>query len=77
MNRHALLVAALATTFVGCAPPDTRNASTEPQERTTVTGSRIPVRGGGSADVKAVDSRDAADSLRRGTPYIPPKAGGS
>ena len=64
MNRYQLLVAAVGTAFVaGCASVD-KQAAAQDDDKTYVTGSRIPVRGGtGSGSVKATTSRQEIDQM--------------
>ena len=82
MNRYALLVAAMAATFVGgCASTDTKKTAdaqtAEPEDKVQVTGSRIPrrVQPTGSATVYSTEGQDAQDTLRNLPPNIPPSKG--
>ncbi len=81
MNRYNTVLAAVAITVAAaCAtpnPPD-QQASQSQEDKGYVTGSRIPVRNGGTtADVKGVSGKDAMDAMRRNStapaPGIPSK----
>jgi hypothetical protein len=78
MNRYDLILAVIAATVItGCATAPSQSAADEsPDDKAYVTGSRLPVRDGSTtANVKGVSGKDAADDMRRGNVYIPPKAG--
>jgi hypothetical protein len=77
MNHHNVILAALAVTALfGCATTPSPQVADSQDDKAYVTGSRLPVRDGGtSADVKGVGNKDAVDDLRRGSVYIPPKGG--
>ena len=66
MNRYQLLVATIGTAFVaGCASTD-REAAVPDEDKTYVTGSRIPVRDGtGPRDVKSTSSKEGVDDMLR------------
>ena len=71
MNRYNMIVAAVAVAVVAaCATPNPQ-APQAPQaqdDKGYVTGSRLPVRNGGTtADVKGISGKDAMDELRRNT----------
>jgi hypothetical protein len=76
MNRYDLLLAALATMFVaGCATAPTPAGG--PDEKTYVTGSRLPSHDGVPAgDMKSVaNQQDVHDMMQRSNINIPPKGG--
>jgi len=70
MNRSIVVFAALAALLVAACAGVEQQQSAEPKaDRTYTTGSRIPTRDGStSANIKSVDSKDAADDInaRRG-----------
>lgn len=78
MNRYNMILAAAAVTVVAaCATPNPQAPQAQ-DDKAYVTGSRLPVRNGGTtADVKGVSGRDAMDEMRRntvsGTPVPPGK----
>ena len=77
MNRYDLLLAALATTFVaGCATAPAPIGGA-PDDKTYVTGSRLPSREGDTAnDVKTTANQQGIqDMMQRGSINIPPKGG--
>ncbi|HEX3632049.1 MAG TPA: hypothetical protein VHZ01_06035 [Casimicrobiaceae bacterium] len=80
MNRYQLILAAIAATVVaGCAttPPQTV-AADSPDDKSYVTGSRLPVRDNSTtANVKGVTNKNAIDDMlgRGSSIYIPPKGG--
>jgi hypothetical protein len=78
MNRYNTILAAVAVTVLfGCATAPTPPAGEAQDDKAYVTGSRLPVRDGStSANVKGVSSADAAEEIRRGNVYVPPKGGG-
>lgn len=60
MVRIYLLTAAVAATFLaGCAPMDNKVTSEAAPEKSTVTGSRLPVRDSGqsSATVESAENK--------------------
>ncbi len=66
MNRSTLLFIAVGVVFVaGCASTDKKQATADDDEKTYVTGSRIPVKDrsavNSTTDRKAID-----DMMRRG-----------
>ena len=67
MNVYPLLVAAVGIALVaGCASTSTgKQAAADDQEREYVTGSRIPVRGAPTSDVKAVTSKEGIQDMVR------------
>ena len=78
MNRYNLLAAAIAVLLVaGCASVATQTSEPQ-QDKTYVTGSRLPARdGGASADVKSIGNKQGIDDMmQRGSIYLPPKGGG-
>ena len=78
MNRCNLFLASIALSFVaGCATTNTPSAAADSQSSgTTVTGSRIPVRDGGSSDVKAIQNKEAIDDAMRNRSIQVPSKGG-
>jgi hypothetical protein len=80
MNRYTLLLATIAATFVaGCASAPITNPAAEAQdEKTRVTGSRLPSRDrDSSASVKSIENKQGIDDMMgRGSTYLPPKGGG-
>lgn len=80
MNRCTLLFAAIAATFVaGCASTPIINSAAEAQdEKTRVTGSRLPTRDrDSSASVKSIENKQGIDDMTgRGSIHIPPKGAG-
>jgi len=80
MNRYNAILAAVAAAVVAaCATPNPNPqvAAESQDDKNYVTGSRLPVRHGGTtADVKAVAGKDAMDEMRRNTTVsAPPKIG--
>lgn len=80
MNRSTLLLATIAATFVaGCAStPITNPAATAQDDKTAVTGSRLPARDrDSSSSVKSIENKQGIDDMmHRGSGiYIPPKGG--
>lgn len=77
MTRSNLLLATTVCAFVaGCATPITHSAP-DPDDKTVVTGSRLPARdGAGSAGAKSISSKEGIDDMMRNGVYIPPKSGG-
>jgi hypothetical protein len=75
MNRYNLLLAAFATTFVaGCATEPTPAGA--PEDKTYVTGSRLPSHDGAPGEVKSIANQEGIhDLMGRGSINIPPKAG--
>ena len=80
MNRYNLLLATIAATFVaGCASTPIANPAAEAQdEKTRVTGSRLPTRDrDSSASVKSIENKQGIDDMMgRGSTHIPPKSMG-
>jgi hypothetical protein len=82
MNRYDLILAAIAATVVaGCATAPTSDtaAAESPDDKTYVTGSRLPVRDNtSSASVKGIANKNAIDDImnRGSSVYIPPKGSG-
>ena len=80
MNRYTLLFAAIAAAvFAGCASTPITNAAAEAQdEKTRVTGSRLPSRDrDSSASVKSIENKQGIDDMMgRGSLYLPPKGAG-
>jgi hypothetical protein len=78
MNRCNLFHASIALSFVaGCATTNTPSAVADSQSSgTPVTGSRIPVRDGGSSDVKAIQNKEAIDDVMRNRSIQVPSKGG-
>jgi len=78
MNRYNLLLATIAATFVaGCASTPIVNSAAEAQDdKTRVTGSRLPARDS-SASVKSIENKQGIDDMMgRGSTHIPPKGSG-
>jgi hypothetical protein len=78
MNRYDLILAVIAATVVaGCATaPNQTAAADSPDDKTYVTGSRLPVRDNSTtANVKGVTNKNAIDDMmNHGSQiYIPPK----
>lgn len=65
MNRFFVVLAALAAiSLVGCASVEQQQSDEQRADKTYTTGSRIPVRdGSGSASVKSIDNKEAADAI--------------
>jgi len=65
VNRSFVVLGALATiSLAGYASVEQQQSAEPRAEKTYSTGSRIPVRdGSGSADVKSVDNKGAADAI--------------
>ena len=80
MNRCDLLLAALAATFVaGCASVTNQAAAVPQDEKTHVTGTRLPARDGTtSATVNSTENKQGiTDMMQRGnTTGLQPKGGG-
>ena len=80
MNRYNLLLATIAATFVaGCASTPIVNPAAEAQDdKTRVTGSRLPARDrDSSASVKSIENKQGIDDMMgRGSTHIPPKGSG-
>jgi hypothetical protein len=76
MNRYHLLLATLATTFVaGCATPPA-GVPVAQDDKTYVTGSRLPARDGdSSASTNSANTQDINDMMQRGNIIIPQKGG--
>ena len=78
MNRYHLLFVALTTSFVaGCATAPTAVPVAQ-DDKTYVTGSRLPARDGGdtSNSVTSNSSKQGIDDMmQRGSIFIPPKGG--
>jgi hypothetical protein len=69
MNRHGLVIAAAvgATLAAGCASTATQNRASE-DEKTYVTGSRIPVKDKVHGNVSATTDRKAIEEFMRPAP---------
>ena len=69
-------LASAASLLMGCASMETQSA--EPRgDKTYTTGSRIPVRGGGTSNsVRSVSNRDAAETIDGGRSIFIPGKGG-
>jgi len=77
MSRCNLLAATIALGFVaGCASVNTPTADSG-DGGTKVTGSRIPVRNGGTtSDVKTITNKEGIDDMMRNRDiFLPPKGG--
>jgi hypothetical protein len=77
MNRYHLLFAAVAATFVaGCATAPTP-APVGQDDKTYVTGSRLPARDGDSSSTvnSTSNKQNIDDMMQRGSIIIPPKGG--
>jgi uncharacterized protein YceK len=77
MNRYNLLLAAIAVVLVtGCASVTTQTAEAQ-QDKTVVTGSRLPAREGANADVKSIGTKEGIDDMmKRGSIIVPQTRGG-
>ena len=79
MNRYDLILAAIAATVVaGCATTPQTAATESPDDKSYVTGSRLPVRDNSTtANVKGMTNKTAIDDMmnRSSSVYIPPKGG--
>ena len=80
MNRYNTVLAAVAFSVVAaCATPNPPNQQDQQsqEDKGYVTGSRLPVRNGGTAaDVKGISGKDAMDAMRRNsTAPAPPMPG--
>jgi PBP1b-binding outer membrane lipoprotein LpoB len=78
MNRYDLLLATIAAVLIaGCASVTTQTAEPQ-QDKTVVTGSRLPAReGAASADVKSIGSKEGIDDMmKRGSVIVPQRGGG-
>jgi PBP1b-binding outer membrane lipoprotein LpoB len=78
MNRYDLLLAAIAVVLVaGCVSVTTQTVESQ-QDKTIVTGSRLPAREGAtSADVKSIGTKEGIDDLmKRGSIIVPQTGGG-
>lgn len=66
MNRHGLIIAAgvAATLAAGCASTDNQKRVSE-DEKTYVTGSRIPVKESPNTGVKAITDRQSIEDMVR------------
>lgn len=80
MNRYTLPLVAIAAIFVaGCASTPITNRAAEAQdEKTRVTGSRLPTRDrDSSASVKSIENKQGIDDMMgRGSTHLPPKGAG-
>ncbi len=67
MNRHGLVIAAaLAVTLAaGCASTNTNQNRASEDEKTYVTGSRIPVKDKATGSVSATTDRRAIEDMIR------------
>ena len=67
MNGYPLLAAAVGIALVaGCASTSTVDRSAlDDEEKSYVTGSRIPVRGNPTHDVKSVSTREGIQDMMR------------
>jgi uncharacterized protein YceK len=78
MNRYDLFLATIVAVLIaGCASVTTQTAEAQ-QDKTVVTGSRLPARDGAtSADVKSIGTKEGIDDMmNRSNVIIPPRAGG-
>jgi outer membrane lipoprotein SlyB len=78
MNRSTLLLATIAATFVaGCAStPVVSTAADAQDEKTRVTGSRLPARDS-SSSVKSIDDKQGIGDMQRGSGTVMPSKGGA
>jgi len=80
MHRYTLPLVAIAAIFVtGCASTPITNPAAEAQdEKTRVTGSRLPARDrDSSASVKSIENKQGIDDMMgRGSTHLPPKGAG-
>ncbi len=72
MRTHHLLAAIAAVVVAGCASSENRPADSGYEEKTVITGSRIPVKGGTGAATPV----DQGDILQNRNIYIPAKGAG-
>ncbi len=63
MNRYQLLVAVVGATFVAACASADKQTTAQDEDKSYVTGSRIPVHGTGARDVKGTTSRQGIDDL--------------
>ena len=78
MDRYNLLLAAIVCIIGGCASAPTQTAS-NPDDKTVVTGSRLPARDRESnSSVRSIDSKqDVGDMMQRGNATgLQPRGGG-
>jgi hypothetical protein len=78
MNRSTLLFATVAATFIaGCAStPIVSTAADAQDDKTRVTGSRLPARDS-SSTVKLIDNKQGiTDMMQRGSGTVMPSKGG-
>ena len=79
MNRYNLLLATIAATFVaGCASTPITQPAESQDDKTHVTGTRLPTRDrDSSASVKSIENKQGIDDMmQRGSIHLPPKGGG-
>jgi hypothetical protein len=81
MNRYNLLLGTIAVAFVaGCASTPVANSAADSQdEKTRVTGSRLPPRDrDSSGSVKLLDDKHGiTDTMQRGSGTVMPSKGGA
>ena len=74
MNRYQLLVTVVGTAIVAGCASTARQAAVQDDDKTYITGSRIPVHSGtGARDVKAVASRQGIDDMLHRIPELNPQ----
>jgi hypothetical protein len=75
VNRYHLLGALIAATaLVSCATPQPQQSADESKpDKTYVTGSRLPVKESGSADVKSLQNKESIEEMMRNKGASPPK----
>jgi hypothetical protein len=64
MKRYVFLAALGATLMAGCSTNNTRTAAIDDDDKTYVTGSRIPVKDGSSA--KSTSDKKDIDDMTKG-----------
>ena len=67
MNRYGFLLAAaiVASIAAGCATNGTSNSAANDDDKTTITGSRIPMKGNTTGTVSATSDKNAIDDMMR------------
>ena len=75
MNPYNVILAVVAATAVfGCATTTPPQAAESPDDKSYVTGSRLPVRDNSTtANVKGVTDKRSIDSMMTPGGYVPPK----
>ena len=67
MNRYGFLLATalVATLAAGCATNGTSSSAANDDDKVTVTGSRIPVKGSATGTVSATSDKNAINDMMR------------